>query len=216
MHLNPVMAGVIATGVAAGTAGTGLVATANSAVGGGIAGGAVSGGLSALASQAAVSLVENQGDLSKTFKDLGSKSSVKSLVTSMAMGGALSGFDAQTGREKAADGARLPQLSHGDWSRVAQRVAGQSIIRSSLNTGLNGGSVKDNLTAALLASFGGQLHGEGAHFIGGNGSVLGAPGKTLSHPLLAAISAEIGGGDRESKSGQKSIRPQYEKCQSVK
>ncbi|MDN0125356.1 DUF637 domain-containing protein, partial [Yersinia aleksiciae] len=80
-------------GVAVATAGSGLVATASTAVGGGVAGGAVSGGISALASQAAVALVNNQGDLSKTFKDLGSQSSVKSLVTSMALGGALSGFD---------------------------------------------------------------------------------------------------------------------------
>ncbi|WP_445285833.1 DUF637 domain-containing protein, partial [Yersinia sp. Marseille-Q3913] len=46
----------------------------------------------------------HQGDLSKTFKELGSQSSVKSLVTSMAISGALSGFDGLMGWEKAADG----------------------------------------------------------------------------------------------------------------
>ncbi|MBS0057798.1 DUF637 domain-containing protein, partial [Yersinia sp. Marseille-Q3913] len=49
-------------------------------------------------------LVAHQGDLSKTFKELGSQSSVKSLVTSMAISGALSGFDGLMGWEKAADG----------------------------------------------------------------------------------------------------------------
>uniref|UniRef100_UPI0011A0522A DUF637 domain-containing protein n=1 Tax=Yersinia aleksiciae TaxID=263819 RepID=UPI0011A0522A len=171
-HLNPVVAAVIGIGVAVATAGSGLVATASTAVGGGVAGGAVSGGISALASQAAVALVNNQGDLSKTFNDLGSQSSVKSLVTSMALGGALSGFDGLMGWESAADGAtaaKLPRLSNGDWSKVAQRVAGQSIISSSLNTGINGGSFKDNLTVALLANIGGQLHAEGANLIGNNG-----------------------------------------------
>ncbi|WP_181949604.1 hemagglutinin repeat-containing protein, partial [Yersinia aleksiciae] len=62
-HLNPVVAAVIGIGVAVATAGSGLVATASTAVGGGVAGGAVSGGISALASQAAVALVNNQGDL---------------------------------------------------------------------------------------------------------------------------------------------------------
>ncbi|EEQ08565.1 Large exoprotein involved in heme utilization or adhesion, partial [Yersinia mollaretii ATCC 43969] len=36
---------------------------------------------------------------------MGSKSSVKSLVTSMAIGGALSGFDVLMGWESAAEGA---------------------------------------------------------------------------------------------------------------
>ncbi|MCS3407630.1 DUF637 domain-containing protein [Serratia sp. AKBS12] len=49
---------------------------------------------------------------------------------------------------------KLPQLSNGDWSKVAQRVAGQSVISSSLNTAINGGSFKDNLTNALLANIG--------------------------------------------------------------
>ncbi|MGH1474746.1 contact-dependent inhibition toxin CdiA [Yersinia proxima] len=202
-QLNPVVAAVIAIAVAAATAGSGLVATANTAVGGGVAGGAVTGGMSALASQAAVSLLNNKGDISKTFKDLGSKSSVKSLATSMALGGALAGFDAAMGWDAAAKGAktasttsaRLPQLSHGDWSKVAQRVAGQSIISSSLNTAINGGSFKDNLATALLTSVGSQLHAEGANLIGNNGEVLGVSGKALSHALVAGVAAEIGGGN---------------------
>ncbi len=201
-HLNPVVAAVIAIAIAAATAGSGLVVAAGAAAGGGVAGGAVSAGMSALASQAAVSLMNNKGDISKTFKDMGSKSSVKSLVTSMAIGGALSGFDAAIGGDSAAKGAktasttsaRLPQLSHGDWSKVAQRVAGQSIISSSLNTAINGGSFKDNLATALLTSVGSQLHAEGAHLIGNNGDVLGVSGKALSHALVAGVAAEIGGG----------------------
>ncbi|CNH16762.1 filamentous hemagglutinin outer membrane protein [Yersinia aldovae] len=202
-QLNPVVAAVIAIAIAAATAGSGLVVAAGAAAGGGVASGAVTAGMSALASQAAVSLMNNKGDISKTFKDMGSKSSVKSLVTSMAIGGALSGFDAAIGGDSAAKGAkaasttsaRLPQLSHGDWSKVAQRVAGQSIISSSLNTAINGGSFKDNLATALLTSAGSQLHAEGAHLIGDNGAVLGVSGKALSHALVAGVAAEIGGGN---------------------
>lgn len=199
-QLNPVVAVVIAIAVAAATAGSGLAVTAGTAAGGGMAGGAVTAGISSLASQAAVSLVNNEGDISKTFRELGSKSSVKSLVTSMAVGGALSGFDAAMGVGSAADSvnaAQLPQLSNCDWNKVVQRVAGQSIISSSLNTGINGGSFKDNFTTALLANTGAQLHAEGAHVIGNNGRVLGAPGKALSHALVAGIAAEISGGNKE-------------------
>ncbi len=98
---------------------------------------------------------------------------------------------------KAADGvnaAKLPRLSQGDWSKVAQRVAGQSIISSSLNTAINGGSFKDNLATALLTSVESQLHAEGANLIGNNGEVLGVSGKALSHALVAGVAAEIGGG----------------------
>ncbi|CNH20707.1 filamentous hemagglutinin outer membrane protein [Yersinia kristensenii] len=197
-HLNPVVAALIAIGVAVATSGSSLVANVNIAVGGGVAGGAVTAGMSSLAAQAAVALVEHKGDLSKTFSTLGSKESVKSLVTSMAVGGALSGFDSLMGFDTAADGvsaAKLPRLSNGDWSKVAQRVAGQSLISSSLNTGINGGSFKDNFTTALLANIGGQLHAEGANLIGDNGRVLGGAGKALSHAVVAGVAAEIGGGD---------------------
>ncbi|WP_145591896.1 DUF637 domain-containing protein [Yersinia rochesterensis] len=197
-HLNPVVAALIAIGVAVATSGSSLVASANTAAGGGVAGGAVTAGMSSLAAQASVALVEHKGDLSKTFKTLGSKQAVKSLATSMAVGGALSGFDSLMGFDAAADGAsaaRLPRLSHGDWSKVAQRVAGQSLISSSLNTTINGGSFKDNLTTALLANIGSQLHAEGANLIGDNGRVLGTSGKALSHALVAGVAAEIGGGD---------------------
>nr|WP_240354459.1 DUF637 domain-containing protein [Pectobacterium brasiliense] len=71
---------------------------------------------------------------------MSSSDSVKSLVTSMVIGGALAGFDEVMQFSKAANGttvidpakAKLPMLSNGDWSKVAQRVAGQSVIISSI------------------------------------------------------------------------------------
>ncbi len=206
-HLNPAVAAVIAIAAAAVTAGSSLTTLAASnvagAVGGGaVTSGAVTAGMSSLASQAAVALVENQGNLSKTLKALGSSESVKATATAMAVGGALNGFDSAMGWSKDAAGkplnpnnVKLPQLSNGDWSKVAQRVAGQSVISSSLNTAINGGSFKDNLTNALLANIGGQIQAEGAHLIGDNGAILNVPGRAVSHAVLAGISAEIGKGN---------------------
>ncbi|WP_426406334.1 DUF637 domain-containing protein [Serratia sp. PAMC26656] len=206
-HLNPVVAAVIAIAAAAVTAGSSLTALAASNVAGAIGGGAVTSGavtagMSSLASQAAVALVENQGNLSKTLKALGSNESVKATATAMAIGGALNGFDSAMGWSKDAAGkplnpnnVKLPQLSNGDWSKVAQRVAGQSVISSSLNTTINGGSFKDNLTNALLANIGSQVQAEGANLIGDNGEVLGAAGKSVSHAVVAGVAAEIGRGD---------------------
>ncbi|MBH2796890.1 DUF637 domain-containing protein [Serratia marcescens] len=89
----------------------------------------------------------------------------------------------------------MPQLSNGGWSKVAQRVAGQSVISSSLNTAINGGSFKDNLTNALLANIGSQVQAEGANLIGDNGQVLDIPGRAVSHAVLAGVAAEIGKGN---------------------
>ncbi|WP_430199589.1 DUF637 domain-containing protein [Photorhabdus luminescens] len=201
-HLNPVVSAVIAIAAAAATAGSSLAASVASYAGNSVAGGALTAGMSSLAAQAAVAIVDNQGDISKALKVLGSSDAVKSTITSMAIGGALAGFDSYMGWDKAADGtkldptkAKLPQISNGDWNKVVQRVAGQSIISSSLNTAINGGSFKDNLTTALLANIGSQINAEGARLIGDNGEVLGVPGKTLSHAVVAGISAEIGRGN---------------------
>lgn len=206
-HLNPAVAAVIAIAAAAVTAGSSLAATAASSVSGAVGGGAVTSGavtagMSSLASQAAVALVENQGNLSKTLQALGRNENVKATATAMAIGGALNGFDSAMGWSKDAAGkplnpnnVKLPQLSNGDWSKVAQRVAGQSVISSSLNTAINGGSFKDNLTNALLANIGSQVQAEGANLIGDNGDVLGAAGKSVSHAVLAGVAAEIGKGN---------------------
>ncbi|MER2929048.1 DUF637 domain-containing protein [Serratia nevei] len=206
-HLNPAVAAVIAIAAAAVTAGSSLAATAASSVSGAVGGGAVTSGavtagMSSLASQAAVALVENQGNLSKTLQALGSNENVKATATAMAIGGALNGFDSAMGWSKDAAGkplnpnnVKLPQLSNGDWSKVAQRVAGQSVISSSLNTTINGGSFKDNLTNALLANIGSQVQAEGANLIGDNGQVLNIPGRAVSHAVLAGVAAEIGKGN---------------------
>lgn len=206
-HLNPAVAAVIAIAAAAVTAGSSLAATAASSVsgavgGGAITSGAVTAGMSSLASQAAVALVENQGNLSKTLQALGRNENVKATATAMAIGGALNGFDSAMGWSKDAAGkplnpnnVKLPQLSNGDWSKVAQRVAGQSVISSSLNTAINGGSFKDNLTNALLANIGSQVQAEGANLIGDNGQVLDIPGRAVSHAVLAGVAAEIGKGN---------------------
>ena len=199
--LNPAVAAVIAVAAAAATAGSSLAATVASSVtstvgGGAVTTGAVTAGMSSLAAQAAVALVENQGNLSKTLSALGSSSSVKSLATSMVIGGALAGFDKVMNIDVPPDKARLPALVKNEgWGKIVQRVAGQSVISSGLNTAINGGSFKDNLTNALLANIGNQINAEGAGLIGDNGEVLGIPGKSLSHAVVAGISAEIGRGD---------------------
>ncbi|MER2473527.1 two-partner secretion domain-containing protein [Photorhabdus laumondii] len=210
--LNPVVGAVIAIAVAAVTAGSGLAAWAGSgAVGAtGATGatasavyGAAYGGMIGLTSQAAVALVENKGDLTKTLAALAKRDAVKSLVTQIAVGGALGGLDHTMGWGKLVEGkgvvdpikAQLPLLSNNNWSQVAQRVVAQSIVSSTIGTTINGGSFTDNLQTALLSNIGNQINAEGAKLIGDQGQILDVPGKAISHAAVSALAAEISGGD---------------------
>ena len=205
-HLNPAVAAVIAIAAAAVTAGSSLAATAASSVSGAVGGGAVTSGAVTAGMFAGLpgggGAGGEPGQPVKTLQALGSNENVKATATAMAIGGALNGFDSAMGWSKDAAGkplnpnnVKLPQLSNGDWSKVAQRVAGQSVISSSLNTAINGGSFKDNLTNALLANIGSQVQAEGANLIGDNGQVLDVPGRAVSHAVLAGVAAEIGKGN---------------------
>ncbi|GAA5111375.1 contact-dependent inhibition toxin CdiA [Orbus sasakiae] len=209
--LNPVVAAVIAIAVAIATSGVGLAAGGTVATSVGATGMAetvvinsVAAGISSLSSKAAVSLVENKGNVSKTLHDLASKDSVKSIATSMIIGGAMAGFDdafnltqnanpnanisALTGSEK------LTLISNGDWGKVAQSVVGHSVIDAGINTAISGGSFKDRFSTALLSNVGNQLNAEAANFIGHSGYFNSQASKLIPHAVTSAIAAEIGGG----------------------
>ncbi|MBA7934086.1 DUF637 domain-containing protein [Klebsiella sp. RHBSTW-00215] len=83
------------------------------------------------------------------------------------------------------------QWQRSERGKVVQRVDGQSVISSTLNTTINGGSFKDNLTNALLSNIGNQINAEGAGLIGDNGEILDLPDRALSHAVVAGISAEL-------------------------
>ncbi|WP_272536620.1 two-partner secretion domain-containing protein [Providencia sp. PROV182] len=215
--LNPVVGAVIAIAVAAATYGTSTAASIGglasstattmgaSATTASMASAAAQAGFASLVSQASVALVENKGNLSKTLSSLGESDTVKSIVTSMIIAGSLEGFDIAL-YGKATDPAKvtLPKLSDGNWTQVAQRVAGQSAISSTIGTAIQGGSFSENFKTALLSNVAGQIQAEGANLIGDKfqylyvdkqGNILGHTGKALSHAGLAALSAEISGGN---------------------
>ncbi|MDX7988700.1 filamentous hemagglutinin N-terminal domain-containing protein [Xenorhabdus sp. 12] len=212
-QLNPVAGAVIAIAVAAVTSGSGLAAWAGKgAVGAtgatGAAASAVYGaayaGMIGLTTQAAVALVENKGNLSGTLKALAKSDSVKSLVTRMAVGGALGSVDHVMGWGKVVENTKivdpvevqlpLPLSNHG-WGEAARRVAAHSVVSSTLGSAINGGSFADNLRADLLNNLGNQIHAYGAGLIGDKGEILGHPGKSVSHAVLSGMVAEITGGD---------------------
>lgn len=199
--LNPVASALIMITVAAMTSGTASqfaawAASGTSGTTAAVISGAAYSGMTALSAQAAVALAENQGNLSKTLNALGKSDTVKSIIAQMVISGALNGLDIKMEWTKGnpAD-AKLPLLANGDWNKVAQRVAAQSVISSTVNTTIQGGSFTDNFKNALLSNIGNQINAEGAKLIGDNGEILGHTGKLLGHSVVSGISAEIAGGN---------------------
>ncbi|MBG3079360.1 DUF637 domain-containing protein [Proteus mirabilis] len=212
-QLNPVIGAVIAIAVGVATYGTATAATIGgmaseatiaagaSASVASTASVAAQAGFASLVSQAAVSLAENKGNISKTLESLGRSDTVKSVVTSMVVAGALQGLDQFMGWDQAIQGGTLPSTGkllltdNATWNQVAQRVASHSVVSSTLGTAIQGGSFIDNFKTALLSNIGSQFHAEGANLIGDNGAVLGHAGKVLSHATLSGLSAQISGGN---------------------
>lgn len=135
------------------TAGAGTAAAG--AVGGGVIGAGAQAAVATLASQASVSLINNGGDIAKTLKDLGSKDSVKGLITSVVTAGLLS---------EVGVALNIKPDSTVFSDRLIKNFT-DSVGSTLVQTAINGGNLKDNLEAALLSGFAGALQGEFAQNI---------------------------------------------------
>ncbi|WP_164733803.1 DUF637 domain-containing protein, partial [Neisseria meningitidis] len=128
-------------------AGTGAVLGLN-----GAAAAATDAAFASLASQASVSFINNKGDVGKTLKELGRSSTVKNLVVAAATAGVADKIGASA----------LNNVSDKQWINnltVNLANAGSAAL---INTAVNGGSLKDNLEANILAALVNTAHGEAA------------------------------------------------------
>ena len=98
----------------AGVAGSGVAAGAVLTTTGAALSGAVAAGMSSLASEAAVSLADNGGNIQKTLQDLGSRQSVHNILASMltaGVGQALAGYSVGTLATKTVTGCAAGAVS---------------------------------------------------------------------------------------------------------
>ncbi|MEJ8820415.1 DUF637 domain-containing protein, partial [Variovorax humicola] len=158
--------------------------------------GAVTAGLTALASQAAVALINNQGDVGKTLHDLGSSASVKSLLTAIVTGGVLGGLNMNpTGLPTAGAGSQefLTQLGQNLQAGAA---------RALIDTAINGGSLEDSLKSGLKAAILDTVAAQAANAIGGlsmgDDAVLDGFTNKVAHAIagcaVGAVRADNAGG----------------------
>lgn len=151
-------AAAVGAGEGVALAGGGAFLTGTGATISGVVGGAVTAGVTALASQAAVAVINNQGDLGGALHDLGSSAGVKNLLTAIVTGGVLGGLNLNpTGLPTAGGGSQefFTQLGQNLQAGAARAVIG---------TAINGGSfeknLRDGLKNAILDTVAAQLANE--------------------------------------------------------
>ncbi|HHR6664635.1 DUF637 domain-containing protein [Neisseria meningitidis] len=143
-------AAIIALAVAAvtGGVGAGLIGAAQGTASAVVADAA----FTALVSQASISLINNKGNIGNTLKELGRSRTVKNLVVAAATAGVADKIGASA----------LNNISDKQWVNdltVNLANAGSAAL---INTTVNGGSLKDNLEANILAALVNTAHGEAA------------------------------------------------------
>ena len=151
--------------------------------------------ISSLASQAAVAMVNNKGDIGKTLEQLGSEQSIKNLLTTMVTAGALDKLNSTMGWQdinpKTADFA----------SNFGKNIA-NNFASASINSALTGSSLEEGLQAGLLNAAVSTGMAFGAKAIGSmtipdaNGNAtLNPAGQALAHALLGCVSGAATAGN---------------------
>ncbi|MET3382414.1 beta strand repeat-containing protein [Variovorax paradoxus] len=133
---------------------------------GSAAGAAANAGLSALASNAAVSLINNNGDIGATLRELGSSRTIKDILAAMATAGAVQGLNIGLGIQGwNASGAAAGTAT---WSQVLARNLLNGATAGIVGAAINGTSVEDAIKNGLLNGLLNTAASGSAQWIGGN------------------------------------------------
>ncbi|MEJ7686506.1 MAG: DUF637 domain-containing protein, partial [Variovorax sp.] len=192
-------AAVPAAGGAAGVAGTGMAgALGLSAAGTTVAAGAVQAGITAIASQATVSLINNQGNLAVVLEELGSSQSIRNIATAMVTAGAVQGLSTS---------GLLPQnlasATNGS-ARFADQLQRQLIDGTAtalVRSAVNGTRLEDELRESIAAALLNTVAAQGAFAIGESGPqgsrALNAFAAEAAHAMAGCAigAAQAGSGD---------------------
>ena len=204
-EIGAVVGDTVAVGAGEGVAlgGGGALLTDTGLAISGVTGAAVSAGISSIASQAAVALVNENGDIGAALRDLGSSASIKKIVTAMATAGVIQGIniglDIQ-GYTPANIGASIGDTTVG-WTQVLSRnlidgaAAGlvySAVNNTSLETSIKSGLVNGFLTTAAAGS---------ANWIGNNGPTGEENFNAFSAEVAHAVAGCIVGAGRASGGG---------------
>lgn len=193
------MAAVVGPAAMGAAAGSGTVVAAGT--------GAVAAGA---ATNASVSLINNRGDLGAVVKDVTSADAMKGYAVSALAAGAFAYADAKWfgAADKAASSAQgassALQATHSakdvlTWAGASDtllRAGTRAAITTGVSTTINGGSLRDNLVAALAAEAANIAMAAGFNWVGEHVRFPdGSAQKVIAHGLVGGLLAEATGSD---------------------
>lgn len=183
--LTPAGAALLSIAVAAATGGVGAGLTGTT----GVLGTAMSAGFTSLASQAAVAMVNNGGDISKTLDQLGKEESIKGLLTTMVTAGALQGLNSTMGWQNiGASSSFSDQLL----KNVTNNVASSAIDAAMNGKPFDEKSLSTALTSALITT--GMAQGANAIGDARADNTLNGFTQKLAHAVLGCAGGAASGG----------------------
>ncbi|MCK4106607.1 DUF637 domain-containing protein [Acinetobacter radioresistens] len=155
--------------------------------------------LTSLASQTSVSLVNNQGNIAKTLKDLGSKDTVKNLATAVVTGGLLDKVGGTATMESLKALGNTPDILMNLAAKTATAII-ETTVKTGINSAITGGSFSEGLDDLLYQSLGTAIQGTMANHIHLNKEIIsdGLMKNILSqvaHATAGCTGAVIGGGE---------------------
>lgn len=132
-----------------------------------------------LASTAAITLVNNKGDIGKTLKELGSSQTVKATIAAALTAGVLDKLGAtSTMKDLSAKTGFTEKLTYNLINATGRALT---------NTAINGGNLEDALKQALIGGLVDTAHGQVA------GLIKGLEGDYLAHKLAHALAGCVAG-----------------------
>lgn len=179
--LTPAGAALVAVVVtwAMGPGGAGIIGNATTT-----AGMMSNAALASLASQAAISFINNKGDVGKTLKELGSSQTVKATIAAALTAGVLEQLGATgTMKELAGKTGFSEKLTYNLINATGRALT---------NTAINGGNLEDTLKAALIGGIVDTAHGQVASKIGQ--ATLDYVSHKLAHALAGCVAGAAAGG----------------------
>lgn len=150
-------------------AASGWGAAAGEAVGGTVGsavGVAVQAGVASIASQAAVGLINHNGDIGAVLEELGSSQGIRRIVTAMATAGVVQGLNVGLGIEGWTPGAATAGTA--TWSQVLGRNLLDGAAAGLVYAGINGTSAEEAIRNGLMNGLLNTAAAGGAQWIGGN------------------------------------------------
>jgi filamentous hemagglutinin len=187
---------LVATALTAGTGVTAAMsASLTTSLGGGAAmNAALNAGLQTLINKTAVSLVNNQGDLGATLKELGSTDTLRSLATAMVTAGLTTQL-----LQSAGLGIDLPATAPFP-DRLVQNIQQgliKATVRAGVTTAIEGGKLDDALVAALRLEAASILGEHVAQTIGAayRSGDVDSVGQLIAHAALGCATGALASGD---------------------